>query len=149
MKPWKWAIAAAAALFLAGALVAGFGRSPRAGAEQWGCPSSQVALEVSDLAPSGGYKTTEEALRGWVNSIQGDRNGDGERLLQALDQREGPDRFDPITGDLYLDNTLQAQVGLQQLQDETWAVGGSRYCMRAPDNSSPGATPSAKGEGTQ
>lgn len=136
-----------AALGLAGILLllaGGFFAASKANAgSDWGCGADRIATETTDLAAGGGSKTQHEAEVAVVELLVYYGAGN-DSYLAAADSSTGPNRLDDATGQLWVDGTLRAQMGIAQLQDGTYAVDNFAFCSpRLPDLESPGETPSA------
>ncbi len=113
----------------------------------WGCESERIASTVASLDSGGGSHSASEAYLALVSYLIQDGVGD-DSYLAALESRSGPDRFDEATGQLWINDKVQVEMGLTPLDDGTWAVGSFRYCSpRLPDLESPGETPSSEPTG--
>jgi len=108
----------------------------QAGGDEWAC--DVFATTSFTLAgETGGLADPEAALREGVEFLSQDGVADTSVMLAALERRSGPDRFDPTTGELFLDGKVRVQFGLSKLTDGTWALGRMKYCPGRGDVGSP------------
>jgi len=110
---------------------------------EWGCPPERRALEVADSAPGGGASSRQELLREEAVVLAEDGVASRSALLDAVDSRTGPTRYEPSTGKLFVDGELLARFKAVELEDGTWTVGGVTFCFPPPPiDPVPGITPS-------
>jgi hypothetical protein len=115
-----------------------------AGAEnEWGCDGDRIGTEVFEFGESGGSKDPGAAREALVVYLIEQGVGD-DSYLAALKSESGPNRFEPDTGRLWIDDQVRVEMFAAQLDDGTWAVGTARYCMPLPEQQSPGVTPSVE-----
>jgi hypothetical protein len=102
--------------------------SPVGAGEGWGRDRSAVEILGVGADAAGGHESQRGALRAGADRLSEDGYLDGSVLLAALDGRSGPDRYDPATGDLFLDDKVHVDLCRPELHDGTWSVGNVRYC---------------------
>lgn len=109
----------------------------------WGCPPEQIGTSSYDfLGYEGGFATAEQALRAEAEFQTTDGALEGDRYLEALGSRSGPTRYDPKTGELYLDGEIYARFKASPFDDGTWVVAQITNCFPPPpEGNSPGPTP--------
>ena len=111
--------------------------------DDWGCPPAQIGTSTYDFfADEGGFATAERALRAEAEFQATDGMLEGDRYLEALGSRSGPTRYDPETGELFIDDRIYARFVASPLGDGTWVVGQITNCSPPPPGgNSPGPTP--------
>lgn len=109
----------------------------------WACPPERVGIDLITLLEGGGSATAEDALVEYADLLAEDGTYSRDEYVAAITSRTGSDRFDPETGELFLDDQLQAVIVTEQLTDGTWAVGRVESCRRppTPEEESPYPTP--------
>jgi hypothetical protein len=107
----------------------------------WRCEPESVGRISSVLLDGGGYASQEEAIDARIPSFAEDTDVPLDQLEEAFSSTDGPDRYDPREGLLFIDDQLQARMGLAKLNDGTWVVGSAEMCMGKP-KTEPGVTPS-------
>lgn len=65
-----------------------------------------------------------------------------ERAQASIDSKDGPDRFDVGTGELYVNGELFATIAIERLGDGTYFATSVTTCAPAPPSSDPKLTPS-------
>jgi hypothetical protein len=111
--------------------------------DDWGCPPERIAREIITPAEGGGYKTEAEALTAMAVYLARDGAQDRSEYAAAINSRTGPTRFDPETGQIYIDDMVEAQLQFQQLDDGSWAAAEVVICGPPvpPELASPYPTP--------
>ncbi|MFN8233521.1 MAG: hypothetical protein U0V56_08650 [Actinomycetota bacterium] len=137
-----WLLSAVAVVLLAAGALAMLGSVAGAGNE-WGCDGDRIGTEVFEFGESGGSKDPTAAREALIVYLK-DQGVADDSYLAALRSESGPDRFEPDTGRLWIDDQVRVEMFAAQLDDGTWAVGMARYCMPLPEQQSPGLTPSAE-----
>ena len=133
----------ASALIAAAALGTAIGAAGGADNE-WGCPAEQIGRSVFTPAEGGGYSSPQETLAANTDYLAADGAHDESLYADALNSRRGPDRFEPETGTLFINDRIEARIFLTKLADGTWTVDNEMLCMRppSPELASPYPTPS-------
>jgi hypothetical protein len=110
---------------------------------EWGCSPEQIGRSVFTPAEGGGYSSPEETLAAHTTFLAADGAHDESRYADALNSRTGPDRFEPETGTLFINDRIEARIFLTKLADGTWTVDNEMLCMRppSPELASPYPTP--------
>lgn len=110
----------------------------------WACPTESIGHDSITSSASGGYKTALDAAAAWAPVLAEDGGVSLRDLKAGFATGQGPYDYDPKTGRLLIDEKVQAELGVSQLPDGTWAVTAAQYCMRPPEEGDkPGETPSA------
>lgn len=111
--------------------------------DDWGCPVERIATQVYTPAEGGGYATEDDALKGMVEFLAADGERTQSEYAEAIASRTGPNRYEPDTGRIYLDDRVEVQLNFEQLPDRTWTPSEVIICgPPAPaDLASPYPTP--------
>jgi hypothetical protein len=111
--------------------------------DEWGCPPERIGYSLFTNADGGGDASPEETLAALAPFLAADGERGQSDYAEALASRTGPTRFEPDTGELYIDGRIEARIALVQLTDGTWAVDNVMLCGRtvSSDLASPYPTP--------
>jgi hypothetical protein len=111
----------------------------------WECPPDRIGHTLYTNAEGGGYASPEETLADHARFLAADGPHDESVYAEALASRTGPDRFEPETGELYVDDRIEARITLTELADGTWSVDNELLCHRPVPRelASPYPTPGA------
>lgn len=111
--------------------------------DHWACPLEQIGTSVATLAEGGGYATEDEALRALPPYLAADGQRTEAEFAGAIASRIGPDRYDPGTGRIYVEDRVEVEIALTQLDDGTLTLGRMTFCGRPvpPELASPYPTP--------
>jgi hypothetical protein len=114
--------------------------------DAWACERDRIGTETYSPGDGGGYESTEAALLAGAEFLAADGIKDRSAYEAALASREGPSRYDPETGDLYIDDQVVARLSVTELPDRTWTLAEVSLCMRPvdPEIASPYPTPVAE-----
>lgn len=109
--------------------------------DEWGCPPGRIGDSIYTPAEGGGYASPEETLAALAPFLVADGARAEADYAEALASRTGPDRFEPQTGHLYINDRIEARITLAQLADGTWTVENEMLCHRPvpPETSDAGA----------
>jgi hypothetical protein len=112
--------------------------------DDWGCPPERISHSIFEPAEGGGYASREETLAEHARYLAADGAHSEPEYAEALALRTGPNRFEPDSGTLYIDDKIEARITLTQLADGTWTVDNEMLCGRPvpPALASPYPTPS-------
>jgi hypothetical protein len=111
--------------------------------DDWGCPPERIAHSIYDPAEGGGYASPDDLLAALAPFLATDGAREQSEYADALASRSGPTRFEPDTGNLYIDDEIEARIALTQIADGTWTIDSEMLCEPATTQlPSPGPTPS-------
>ena len=137
-------IAAALAIALASGTALGTAVGSASGPyDDWGCPPERISHSTFEPYQGGGYSSREETLAAHVSYLAADGAHPEDEYAEALASPTGPNRFEPDTGTLYIDDKIEARITLVQFADGTWTVDNEMLCGRPvqPALTSPYPTP--------
>jgi hypothetical protein len=101
--------------------------------DDWGCAVERRGYAVVDsLEGATGAADAVSAAEEWIPLLAEDGTVAAEELRVAFENTTGPNSYDPDTGELRIDGSLQAIVPVGQQPDGTWLVGSFTHCMRPP-----------------
>jgi len=115
--------------------------------DDWGCPEERIATQINTPAEGGGYSSVDEALRAMPEFLGADGQRTEAEYAAAIASRQGPNRYDPETGRIYIDDRVEVQLHFEPLDDRTWTPTEVVLCGPPvpPELSSPYPTPTTDG----
>jgi hypothetical protein len=111
--------------------------------DEWGCTRDRIGHSLYTNDRGGGDASPDDAAVRIASELA--REGPLEQAAYeaAMTSREGPTRYEPDTGKVFVDGNVYADVAFTQLADGTWAIDNMTSCMRPPSRqaASPFPTP--------
>jgi hypothetical protein len=109
----------------------------------WGCPKERIGFSFYEPSEGEGYDSPQGTLLALARFLAADGARTEAEYANAIASPTGPDRFEPTTGTLYMDDRIEARIALAQLADGTWTVDNETLCGRPvpPALASPDPTP--------
>jgi hypothetical protein len=94
----------------------------------WGCAHERIGHSIFESAEGGGFASQGETLAAHAPMPAADGARTESEYREAVASRTGPDRFEPDTGLLHIDDKIEAQISLVRLNDGTWTIDNETLC---------------------
>lgn len=131
----QWALLGGMGVCFVAIATAGVWGAPTRGfREGWGCEPERIGITIGEPADGGGSADEVAAIRDLLPNLAADGQVPLAQLEDAVTHRTGPSRFDPASGELYIDDLIHADIGVSQLEDGTWVALNYEHCMRPPES---------------
>lgn len=143
VRPVARGVALGLALIVSAGLGAAIGSATGTNNDEWACPSDRIAYSVFTPSEGGGTATQAEALVSLAPLLAAEGTRSENEYAEAMSSEVGRDRFEGQSGRVFIDDRVEAQVGLARLDDDTWTVAHVRLCGGPvpPELASPYPTP--------